>query len=115
MTVDGTPGSRDPCDGILDMHGILSPAQFSRPDIEPVANQFRDRPIRDGRPARAGVGRSASHFGARGTSSTRFELLMRWRDAGTAPWPTVRLRSPSSSISSFRRVTREHQAHGRST
>jgi CheY-like chemotaxis protein len=81
-----TPAAVILIDGILpDMHGIrLARAILEDPDIEPVAISFVTGAIRDGRPARAGVGALSKPLRARDLVDA-VEALMRWRDAGSSP------------------------------
>jgi len=81
-----TPAAVILIDGILpDMHGIrLARAILADPDIEPVAISFVTGAIRDGRPARAGVGALSKPLRARDLVDA-VEILMRWRNAGSSP------------------------------
>jgi len=76
---------------------ILADPESSRGD------QLRHRCDPRRRPRERESARSASTPGAR--PRRRVEILMRWRNAGSSPWPSARLPSPSSSTSSCRRVS----------
>jgi CheY-like chemotaxis protein len=78
-------------DGILpDMHGIrLARAILDDPTFDRVGISFVTGAIRDGRPARAGVGALSKPLRARDLV-VAVETLLSWRDAGGSPTPDRR-------------------------
>jgi CheY-like chemotaxis protein len=78
-------------DGILpDMHGIrLARANLDDPVFDQVGISFVTGAIRDGRPARAGVGALSKPLRARDLV-VAVETLLSWRDAGGSPVPDRR-------------------------
>jgi CheY-like chemotaxis protein len=78
-------------DGILpDMHGIrLARAILDDPTFDRVGISFVTGAIRDGRPARAGVGALSKPLRARDLV-VAVEALLDWRDAGGSPAPDRR-------------------------
>jgi CheY-like chemotaxis protein len=78
-------------DGILpDMHGIrLARAILDDPTFDRVGISFVTGAIRDGRPARAGVGALSKPLRARDLV-VAVEALLNWRDAGGSPAPDRR-------------------------
>jgi CheY-like chemotaxis protein len=81
-----TPAAVILIDGILpDMHGIrLARAILGEPALERVAISFVTGAIRDGRPARAGVGALSKPLRARDLVEA-VDVMLRWRDAGGSP------------------------------
>ncbi len=86
-----TPVSVILVDGILpDMHGIrLARAILDDPAFDRVGISFVTGAIRDGRPARAGVGALSKPLRARDLV-VAVETLLSWRDAGGSPAPDRR-------------------------
>jgi CheY-like chemotaxis protein len=86
-----TPVSVILVDGILpDMHGIrLARAILDDPAFDRVGISFVTGAIRDGRPARAGVGALSKPLRARDLVMA-VETLLSWRDAGGSPAPDRR-------------------------
>jgi CheY-like chemotaxis protein len=86
-----TPVSVILVDGILpDMHGIrLARAILDDPAFDRVGISFVTGAIRDGRPARAGVGALSKPLRARDLVGA-VETLLYWRDAGGSPAPDRR-------------------------
>jgi CheY-like chemotaxis protein len=81
-----TPAAVILIDGILpDMHGIrLARAVLEDPDLERVAISFVTGAIRDGRPARAGIGALSKPLRARDLNDA-VEALLSWRASGGSP------------------------------